>query len=84
MPGMSQPRPPHTTETREHAYAIALQACAGLSLACAYSSSDEYEAEVIRVRRQAGAYGSRHRGQTIAACAVAAVAAVILVVALAG
>ena len=55
------------------------EACAGLSLACAYSSSDEYEAEVIRVRRQAGAYGSRHRGQAIAACAVAAVAAMVLV-----
>jgi hypothetical protein len=32
---------------------------AGLALACSYSSSDEYEAEVIRIRREAGLYGSR-------------------------
>jgi hypothetical protein len=84
MRGMSQPRLPVATETRESAYAVALEACAGLSLACAYSSSDEYEAEVIRVRRQAGAYGSRHRGLVLAACAAVATVAVILVFALAG
>ena len=27
--------------------AVALEACAGLALACAYSSSDEYEAELV-------------------------------------
>ena len=84
MRAMSQLHHANATDTREQAYAVALEACAGLSLACAYSSSDEYEAEVIRVRRQAGAYGSRHRGQAISACAVAAVAAMVLVFALAG
>ena len=54
----------------------ALEACAGLALACAYSSSDEYEAELIQVRRKAGAYGSRHHWQVYAAFALAAVAIV--------
>jgi hypothetical protein len=54
--------------------ALALEACAGLALACAYSSSDEYEAELIQVRRKAGAYGSRHRWQAYAAFALAAAA----------
>jgi hypothetical protein len=56
-------------------------ACAGLALACVYSSSDEYEAELIRVRRKAGAYGS-HRRQTYIgfALAIAAIAAVFLAV----
>ena len=54
--------------------ALALEACAGLALACAYSSSDEYEAEIIQVRRKAGAYGSRHYWQAYAAFALAAAA----------
>jgi len=29
---------------------------AGLALACCYSSADEYEAEIIRIRRAAGAF----------------------------
>ena len=53
-------------------------ACAGLALACAYSSSDEYEAEVIRVRRKAGAYGSPLYRQAFVACALA-IAAVAVV-----
>jgi hypothetical protein len=44
---------------------LALEACAtraGFALGCAYSSSDEYEAELIKSRRAAGAYGaSYHR-----------------------
>jgi predicted RNase H-like nuclease (RuvC/YqgF family) len=40
------------------------------ALACAYSTSDEYEAAVIAARRQAGAYGRDPR-QTLAAFAVA-------------
>ena len=45
---------------------LALEACAtraGFALGCAYSSSDEYEADVIRSRRAAGAYdgASYHR-----------------------
>jgi hypothetical protein len=64
----------------------ALQACAGLALACAYSSSDEYEAELIRARRSAGAYGPRrYRPLVLAAVAavVALAAAALLTVALA-
>ena len=62
--------------------ALALEACAGLALACAYSSSDEYEAEFIQVRRKAGAYGSRHHWQacTAFALAAAAIAAVIFAI----
>jgi hypothetical protein len=36
----------------------------------------EYEAELIQVRRKAGAYGSRHRRQAYAAFAFAATAIV--------
>ena len=58
----------------------ALQACAGLALACTYSSSDEYEAELIRARRSAGVYGpGRHRPLVLAVvAAVIALAAVAL------
>jgi hypothetical protein len=36
---------------------------AGMALACLFSSSDEYEADIIRVRRAAGAYDPpRRRG----------------------
>jgi hypothetical protein len=52
--------------------AVALEACAGLALACAYSSSDEYEAELIQERRKAGAYGSRHHWQAYVIFALAA------------
>jgi hypothetical protein len=52
-------------------------ACAGLALACVYSSSDEYEAEIIRIRRAAGAYGPRHPHQVYALAAAAAVAFVL-------
>jgi len=31
---------------------------AGAALACPFSSSDEFEAAVIRARREAGAYGA--------------------------
>jgi hypothetical protein len=54
--------------------AVALQACAGLALACTYSSSDEYEAELIQTRRAAGAYGPRHYRQVYVVFAVAALA----------
>ena len=56
--------------------AVALEACAGLALACAYSSSDEYEAELIQVRRKAGAYGSRHQRQAYVIFALVATAIV--------
>ena len=47
---MSQPR----LQDGSHALE-ANAASAGLALGCAYSSSDEYEAEVIQTRRKAGA-----------------------------
>ena len=43
---------------------LALQAHAeraGCALACAYSSSDEFEAAVIRSKREAGVYGPKRR-----------------------
>jgi hypothetical protein len=39
----------------------ALAESAGQALACAFSSSDEYEAAVIAERRAEGHYGSRYR-----------------------
>jgi hypothetical protein len=60
-------------------------ATAGLALACAYSSSDQYEAEVIAVRRKAGAYATPHYRPALLALAVAAAAAAAaLAIALAG
>jgi hypothetical protein len=51
--------------SRPGADALALEdhvARAGWALACAYSSSAEYEAELIARRRAAGVYGGkRHR-----------------------
>lgn len=43
---------------------VALRAAAeraGTSLACLFSSSDEFEAEVVRVRREQGAYRTHSR-----------------------
>jgi hypothetical protein len=71
---MGQPRLPNAHGLEADA------ACAGLALACAYSSSDEYEAEVIRVRRKAGAYGSPHYRQAFLAFALAIAAAAVAVV----
>jgi hypothetical protein len=52
---------------------------AGLALACAYSSSDEYEAAVIAARRQAGAYGPNWRQRQIL-WACTGVAVLVLIV----
>jgi len=59
--------------------AIAVEACAGLALACTYSSSDEYEAELIQVRRKAGAYGSRHSHRQVYIIFALADAAIVAV-----
>ena len=43
---------------------VALRAAAeraGTALACLFSTSDEFEAAVVRVRREQGAYRGRHR-----------------------
>ncbi len=58
------------------ASAVALESCAahaGFALGCAYSSSDEFEAEVIRSRRAAGAYSgaSYHREFAMIAATIA-------------
>jgi len=45
---------------------VALRASAeraGTALACLFSSSDEFEAEVVRVRREQGAYRAPNRGR---------------------
>ena len=48
---------------------VALRAAAdraGTALACLFSSSDEFEAEVVRVRREQGAYGPLRRRRGLA------------------
>ena len=62
---------------------LALQAeRAGLALACAYSSSSEFEAALIHARRAAGVYGpKRHRRRAILAGAALAVLAILIVLA---
>jgi hypothetical protein len=52
-------------------------ASAGLALACSYSSSDEYEAELIQIRRQAGLYSSRRSTMAIIAAAFVSAAIVL-------
>ncbi len=64
---------------------VALRAAAeraGTALACLFSSSDEFEAEVVRVRREQGAY-RRHdhaRRPLWIAAAVAALALAFLLI----
>ena len=36
---------------------------AGTALACLFSTSDEFEAAVVRVRREQGVYGPRRRAR---------------------
>jgi hypothetical protein len=56
---------------------------AGMALACAFSSAEEFEADVIRARRNAGLIGHRHiagmRG-LLAMTATAALAALLIIV----
>jgi hypothetical protein len=64
---------------------LALEGCAeraGYALGCAFSSSDEFEAAVIRSRVDAGVYG-RKRHRRIALAAIAVAAAVLITIALA-
>ena len=56
---------------------------AGCALACSFSSSDEFEAALIRERRAAGVYGPRrHRKQLMVTGAgiAAAIMALILII----
>ena len=62
---------------------LALQAHAeraGCALACAYSSSDEFEAAVIRAKLDAGVYGPKRRRRLVlyAGAATAVLAVVVL------
>jgi hypothetical protein len=46
---------------------LALRAAAeraGTALACLFSTSDEFEAAVIKARRDAGAFGPRRKGRS--------------------
>jgi hypothetical protein len=55
--------------------------CAGLALACSYGSSAEFEAVVIRSRRDAGADRPRrrHRSLARAGAAIGALIALVLI-----
>ncbi len=62
---------------------IALRAAAeraGLALACLFSSSDEFEAAIIKERREAGAYGppQRKRRRVLSLALTALLAALFL------
>ena len=54
---------------------------AGAALACAYSSSDEYDAALIAERRAAGVYGPKRRRKQLLVT-VAGIAAGLAVIAL--
>jgi hypothetical protein len=51
---------------------------AGCAWACSYSSSDEFEAAVIRAKRAAGVYGPKRRRRIVLYAGAAAGALVIL------
>jgi hypothetical protein len=53
---------------------------AGAALGCSYSSSAEYEAELIAVRRAAGVYGPRRKPWRMRLAAVAVGLAVVVAV----
>jgi len=52
---------------------------AGLALACAYSSSAEFDAALIAERRAAGVYGPRKHRRQVLVTAAAILAAVLIV-----
>jgi len=52
---------------------------AGCAWACPYSSSDEFEAAVIRARRQAGAYARMRRRYALYAGIAAGMLAILAV-----
>jgi hypothetical protein len=45
---------------------------AGSALACAFASSEEFEAAIIRAKRDAGVYGPRRRYRQVAIATVVA------------
>jgi len=65
---------PYRTVAQVEAELIALRAAAeraGLALACVFSSSAEYEADLIRERRAAGAYQPQRRKRNLVWTALA-------------
>jgi hypothetical protein len=52
---------------------------AGTALACTFSSADEFEAAVIKARREAGAYGSKSRLKQVC-CGCAAGLLIVLLI----
>ena len=61
---------------------VALRAAAeraGTALACLFSSSDEFEAEIVRVRREQGAYRAHTRGHPLRWAALIACIATVFV-----
>jgi hypothetical protein len=66
---------------RPEADLFALEAhAAGSALACAYSSSAEFDAALIAERRAAGIYGPRRRRRQMLATAAAIAAAITVIV----
>jgi hypothetical protein len=79
--GMGHPRVQQTSAARGRTSWLALEAdaaSAGLALACAYSSSDEFEAEIIHKRL--AAYDEKQRVQRVYLAFFAAAAATIALV----
>ena len=77
----SMDRVPYRSGARAEALTLEAYAeCAGAALACAYSSSAEYDAALIAERRAAGVYGpKRYRKQRlVTALGVAAGLAVLV------
>lgn len=53
---------------------------AGTALACLFSTSDEFEADVVRARREQGAFRTRNRSRTpMRAIALVAIVALLFV-----
>ena len=76
LKGMWHSRIQQTSVSQGQASTLALEtnaACAGLALACVYSSSAEFEAEIIRKRRAAGAYGASYQREVAMIAAAIAI-----------
>jgi len=64
---------PHIQQA--HGHAVAIEASAGLALGCCYSSSAEFEAEIIRARLAAN--DEKYRAQRACCAYLAAAVATI-------
>jgi hypothetical protein len=73
----------HLVFERLRADVLALEANAeraGYALGCVYTSTDEFEAAVIRSKRAAGLYGRRWRSALAVGVAVVALALMIVMI----